>query len=884
MTEQVADPSSELSTKAPAWSVPAGPVVAAVAGLAAAWIAAGSVGLVGHGLRHALVLAAMLTAVVAAWPRRRPWQAGAIAVLTFVLAVALNASVHGAANVLAVAVLLAGLAGGRQNAGRRTLLLAAQAVTLFGIYRILLLAVPMVWTVVEAVAGGMGRLAGEMAGRPLVVGPSFAGTDVLVLMAAVWGLWLVGLPRPRFGRGVALGVAILAAHVLYLIVMAYGADLLAAIPADPAHEEALTTHAATSTDLWSFWLAVASLLPWNLPALGVLLQVPLLCAMLRWWPPASPAPAAGPRAALFLLGVAAAVGLPVATGLYPTAADLTGKRFVAYEEGFLNWNRPQHGDYGRLSIGMYGMFSDLLGSFGATFERSEDLSADDLKGTDALLLIFPNEPWKDGQLDRIWQYVEEGGTLIVLGEHTSIEDDGKARFNEVLEPTAMRVRFDSAQWAVGGWLDGYEAFAHPTTAMTDVGRNNFGVVIGASVEARRPARPLILGRWGWSDPGDRGSGRAMMGNDRYDAGEPLGDVCLVAEQRVGKGKVIAFGDTSSFSNGIANGDYRFLSALLAYAADPASEPAWWRLALGVLATALAAVALLRSPAPFRVGAMAALAAVAVSASATVTDYAQVTLPDGRLAEYNNVAYVDASHLEAFSSEGLRPEGTMGLELTLMRNGFLALSMDTFRPEALKRAGVFVSIAPTRPFSPSERQAVREFVAGGGVFICTVGYDARAAAQPLLAEFGMRVGDPSGPDVEPRPLGHFKSPYVQVAGERYHVRFNAGWAVADDDRGLVPPPIGQAGPAQVIAYGHDNVPVILGRRYGKGWAVLIGDTCFAMNRNLERVDGQPIEGKRENADFWRWFLAYVTERDPWLPGSQKADEAKDAKDAAGGETP
>ena len=48
---------------------------------------------------------------------------------------------------------------------------------------------------------------------------------------------------------------------------------------------------------------------------------------------------------------------------YPAAR---GKKIVLFEKGFLNWLRPQHGDYGRLSIGMYGMVPDYLRSLGAT--------------------------------------------------------------------------------------------------------------------------------------------------------------------------------------------------------------------------------------------------------------------------------------------------------------------------------------------------------------------------------------------------------------------------------------------------------------------------------------------------------------------------------------
>ncbi|HUU89765.1 MAG TPA: DUF4350 domain-containing protein, partial [Phycisphaerae bacterium] len=814
-------------------------------------------------------------------PWRRTWPATAGFLLAALVAVLLNASSVPAVGVLAVAVLLAGLAAGRAEADRRPVLLAAQAVAVFGVYRIVMMSVPAAWALADAAGGGLGRVAGAIVGRPLSVGASFAGLDFLVLMAVLFGLWLAASPRPRLARGIVAAVGILTVHLVYLLVIACTAELIAAIPVD---EVAGAARSIFDRKPWSFWAAVGSLLPWHLPALAGLVHAAVAGAMLRWSPPA-PAENGGAlrslpaRPVFLILGAVAVAGLAAATALYPASADLTGKKIVAYEKGFLNWLRPRHGDYGRLSIGMYGMLPDLLESFGATFARSADLSDEDLKDADALVLIFPNEPWEEGQLDRIWQFVRDGGSLLVLGEHTHVEEDGNARFNDALAPTAMRVEFDSAQWAVGGWLDCYETLAHPITAGPGNGRNRFGIVIGASVRARRPARPLILGRWGWSDHGDRGSDRAMMGNDRYDPGERLGDVCLAAEQALGKGKVIVFGDTSSLTNGIAIGDYKFLSALLAYLADPSSAPSWWRSVLAMLAGTLAIVALVLAAEPRRVGIVAAAGAVALLVCAAVTYRANVTLPDGRLKEPNNLAYIDASHLEAYSQEALRDDGTMGLELTLMRNGFLTLSLAEFDAEALKRAGLLVSIAPSRPFSAGERQAVRDFVAGGGVFLCTAGYDASEAVAPLLAEFGFRIGHPNDPDLEPPPLGHFKSPYVTVDGRMHHVRFHAAWPVAEDPSGLIQPPDSQAGEIQVYAYGREDMPVILGRRYGNGRVIVVGDTGFAMNKNLEHVDGSPFEGIRENADFWRWFLPQVTGRPRWTPPGPEEVAPKGGPSAA-----
>jgi hypothetical protein len=878
MTRTKSEPQRPEPPLADASVLSAGAVVAGVGGLAAAWVAAGSVGLLATPLRHALVWVLFLAAVAACWP----WNHGRsrwVMAVSVAAAVVLLAFPLPAVNVLAVAVLLAGLSLGRSGADGRTMLVTAQAVAAFGLYRMAVTGVSVLWLAADALGGGLGAVAGRMAGQPLSVGASFGGVDFLVLMAAMGGLWVAMTPGPRWRRGIAVAVGVSAGHLAYLLVLAHASQISAAVhgwAASGVNTEPLPPGAPTP---WSFWAGVETLLPWNLPALAGLAQLAVACAMLRWSPPpAAQEEGARNRRLGFALAASACVAaivLPLATVLYGPPEGLKGKKIVVNEKGFLNWLRPRHGEYGRLSVGMYGMLPEFVESLGATLVKTPDYSAKDLDGAAALILLYPNQAWEEGQLDRIHEFVRKGGSLLVMGEHTNREEDGGSRFNEVLAPTTMRVQFDCAQWAVGGWLNCYEPLAHPITAGNRDERNDFGIVIGASLEARWPARPLILGRWGWSDWGDEGSSRAMMGNDRYDAGERLGDVCLAAEQRLGQGKVIAFGDTSSLTNGINISSHVFTSALLGYLTEPRSARPLWRDVLGLLAAVLAAALVWLRASPWRTAVAAAAAGVALLLCADATHRANLAVPDGGVRQPNDLAYIDTAHLGAFSQEALRDDGLMGLEYTLMRSGFLTLSLSEFCAEALDRAALLVTVAPARPYSADERQAVRDFVARGGVFVCTVGYDGSAAAAPLLRDFGLRVGVPGRPDAAPEPLGHFKSPYVNIKGRMHYVRFHAAWPVADDV--AVPGPASGLVPAQAMAYGAGDVPVILMRPWGKGKVVLVGDTGFAWNVNLEHVDGSPFEGLRENADFWRWFLGYVADREPWTPpGPEAAPAAAPAK--------
>ena len=864
------------------------PVTAATAALAGAWIAAGSVGLLAHPLRHALVVLALGVMVTSAWPaERREWGRIFILLAAAAVAVGMTASPLPVVNILAIALILAAGAAVAEGPAGRLLVTVAAAVTVFAVYRFAVTAIPPVWSAADALGGAAGRLAGGAAGRPLGVGATFGGVDLLVLMAAAYAGWLGVVPRPRWAHALGGALAIAAAYLAYLVALAWWPALESAIPVPPA-----PAAEAGPGPAWSWSAAVRSLLPWNLPALGAALELLVAAAMFRLAvrrsaagdaPVARPVPG-GAGAALVLAAAVLAAAVPVAAMTGWGRCDLAGKKIVVYEKGFLNWLKPVHGDYGRLAIGMYGMFPAYLESLGAGCVVSPELSEEDLRGADAVVLLYPNEPWDPWQLDRIWNFVSCGGGLLVMGEHTVREADGGSRFNDVLAPTAMRVRFDSAMFAVGGWLNSYEALAHPVTAGIADDRNTFGVVIGASVDAPWPARPILVGRWGWADPGDPAAGESMMGNHRYDGGERLGDLVLAAEQPLGAGKVIVFGDTSSLTNGITIGAHRFTSRLLAYVASRAADPAPpWRSAAALgLAVALVLVLGWRPQAERVAAAAAAMVLAAVLCAAAGSRAAEV-LPDGRASDPrqprpNNLAYIDTTHFEASSEESWRPDGAMGLAMTLMRDGYLVLNLPEFTSERLERAGLLACVAPSRGFSMAERRAVRTFVEGGGIFILTVGYDDARPSRALLKDLGFRIGgEPAGredPPREPEPMGHFKSPYIAAGDGMPHVRFHAAWPVACDDP-----------EARIIARGPDDLPVIVVRRIGRGKVVVVGDTGFAMNKNLERENGDPFEGMRENADFWRWFLPVLRDQPPWIPpkpGDEAGRPAAPAGRAAGGE--
>jgi hypothetical protein len=348
---------------------------------------------------------------------------------------------------------------------------------------------------------------------------------------------------------------------------------------------------------------------------------------------------------------------------------------------------------------------------------------------------------------------------------------------------------------------------------------------------------------------------------RLEAGERLGDLVLAAEQPVGSGTVVVMGDSFSLTNEGGVWGYAWTGRLISYLANrPVTPQAGWRqLLTAAMCLGLLALLAWRFD-PQRLVWTPLLFALSLAACTAASRHVTRVVPDGRSA--NNLAYIDASHLEAYSETDWSFDSLNGLALTLMRHGYLTATLPEITRERLERAAVVVSIAPTRPFSPSERYLLYQYVSKGGIWICTVGAEQAAASHLLLEDFGIRVPQSPTPTTgrwrEPEPMGRIRSVYLTPTddnGQEYEVavNFHAGWPVEwTGDEG------------NVVVYGRNEAPIIVCRSVGRGQVVVVGDTGFAMNKNLEYVGGQPFDGRYENAEFWRWLITHLTAQPAWIP--------------------
>ncbi len=851
-------------------------VTAAAAVLLAAWCTAGSLGLLAHPLRLALtyVLLAVAAAILRPWdgPRSRRWWLLGVLGLVVVRGTTVVSSPYELLVALGGAAWLTVISSGRRQVILQTCTLAVLTLALF---RLACSSVSSIWLLGDFVGQALGNGVGWLLGVPLNIGATFAGLDFLVLMAALYAGWLWATDGPRRGRAVAAALAILAAHLLYLVVVAYASDLAALLPAvaEPTFDHPYTPPP------WSWPDAVRQLLPWNLPAVAAVLHLAVACILFRWsrWPEGANAPAGSPtrplarsrtwQQRLIAMGpywVAAA--LPISATLSLARTDLSNRRFVANQVGNLNWDRPEYDRYGQAAAGWFGMLPHLVESLGGEFRISPDLSSADLSKADVALLLHPTGPVPEPLKQRLKDFVHNGGSLLVVAEPYQQQGDVRSGFEDVLAETKIQVRRDVAVSEAGGWQHGCQWLSHPVSVAIGPRNATLFTDTGASLQVRWPARPLVLGRWGWSDPG---TDAVLTGVSRLEAGERLGDLVLAAEQRLGAGRVLVLGDAHPLTNEGGVRGCGYTGRLLSYLAHgPTGPQSPWRQASTILLGLVLFVAVVRRPDPARLLALVLLWAASLASCEAANRQATRVVPDGRLVKTegptspSRLAYIDASHVSPYSDANWAFDGINGLALTLMRSGYLTLTLPELSRERLERAAVFVTIAPARQFTAAERRELQTFVEGGGTFLCLVGAEEAAASESLLADFGLRVSPSPVPTTgrwhEPEPLGHVRADYgaadpSQAQAALPSVQFYAAWPVS-----------AVAGDAQVLVRAPNGQPVVVCRRVGRGRVVVIGDTGFALNKNLEYVGGEPFDGRYDNANFWRWLICRVTDRPEWSP--------------------
>jgi hypothetical protein len=640
----------------------------------------------------------------------------------------------------------------------------------------------------EALAGAASGLLGTLTGRPLNWGPGAAGLQLLVFFL----LEGASAARPR-----AAGRAARWRQRLLRLALPATTWLL--------HQ-------------W-LWLLLHPEPPARLP-LAALLSLALVLALAGRLLPAGgdgPPAAQNPRlartaafvAALALLGFvwsATAVG----------ETRVAGQRIAFREAGDWSWEVGRHGERAGPRLG--GLL-EVLRTWGAEVEVVSDsaLLADSGRW-DIVFAVHPRGPADPALRDELFRFVDRGGSLVVVGEHTDVGGILEG-VNTLIEPSAIRLRDDSAIPALRGWNWAWNqrALLSPLTLGLE-GSEDLGISIGASLEAGWPAMPLVVGTLAFSDTGNPANPRGKMGDNRYNWEERFGELPLVAVQAIGRGRLLVIGDTSGL---MSLSSFRVWPHYLQLATGLAAPSRWESrpVLAGLLALLLAASAVaLRGGAPgARWLGLALLAAAAAGSLRLDPRIPEPTRPE-------RIGWLDHAHLPNWMYDSNLDWSVVSLAESVLNAGLLPLlRTETGRP-ALEGAPFVLLSGPARPPCAAEIARLEAYVQGGGHLV--VAADARRGKplRRLLERFGLGLLDtplgtaPEAVDGQGRPLGF----------ELYEA-----W------------PLRCEAPAETLASCWGQ-PLIVQRQLGEGRVSLVGDERFFSRYFIEGGDargGKPLNTAR-----------------------------------------
>jgi hypothetical protein len=666
--------------------------------------------------------------------------------------------------------------------------------------------VPFLWHLREGVAAVLSGIAEALARENRNLGPT---AMALPLLAALMILWLVrqGLAEERHRGRWLFGLVLLSfTHLAYLVLLKYYARWLGT--RSGADWFILNSQHA--------FLVLGSAV-FTLADRGAAVRA----VRLAW-----------PAGRLRRVGVAAAAVLAagIVAGVYLGWAPAPARRpatVMIYDAGYVNWEVPVHGKYGEKSAGMFGMLPAALKAAGFEVVVSDDLSRLDGPGApDCFVMINIQKFLDDEDKARVWDFVSRGGGLLCLGDHTGVAGI-RGPFNDLLEPLGIRFKFDSSTFFGKGWVDALEYRVHPVNrgVRSD---EDYQIWVGASLDLDAKARPVVVGRYGYSDVGDPANlARAYLGDRRYNPDELLGDIVLVADARYGRGKVMVFGDTSGYQNLSFSRSLDTVAGSLYYLAG---EGGWGRgtatLVAGLLWVVLAGVAgvgVAGSAVPVvalavGLGIGSAVADMATPPPPSITpvfvDVRPGVVQPKELGKAWELAVLDVSHGGHHTLRAWRDHSVGGLQLNLARDGYFLVTRDRFPFQDLEGgAKLLLVLAPTRAYTSGEIAAVEDFVTNGGTVIVSVGFEELQGSRALLGRFGLDIADV--------PLGNVP---IRVEGDTLDVDVREGWPVRYDE----------SAPTEVLLSVWDY-PVAVRRAVGRGEIVVIGDTYFFHDRNLETRD-------------------------------------------------
>jgi len=376
-----------------------------------------------------------------------------------------------------------------------------------------------------------------------------------------------------------------------------------------------------------------------------------------------------------------------------------------------------------------------------------------LLGCAVLIIKVPTRPFSQEEIDSIVAFVERGGGLLLVGEHTDVYGTS-TYLNPIAERFGFRFRYDCA-FGIDSFFDQlYRRTLLPHLAVLHVDQLDFAT--SATIEPFGAGRAAILGTGLKNRMADYHVRNFYP--QAIDSPEMrYGAFVQLWAARYGKGRVLAFSDSTIFSNfctfepGKAELWINMIEWL--HRRNDWVVPRWAWFALGLLALTAAIVLAARWADSWFTLLGAALCGFGLSGPAILWWYHRAMPPPQPHSPLVRVVMDRTVSSAILPKNGFiagQEQGFGIFERWILRLGYFTarrkgLAVFGDPRQASSRPDVVVIIYPSQQPSPQYLEGLRQYVnEGGKVLVIDSADNANSTANALLEPFGIQLHEMAQP--------------------------------------------------------------------------------------------------------------------------------------------
>jgi len=193
----------------------------------------------------------------------------------------------------------------------------------------------------------------------------------------------------------------------------------------------------------------------------------------------------------------------------------------------------------------YYCLGDYLGYFYQVDKNFKAITSDVLKNCDVLIIKIPTSAFSENEIITIREFVKNGGGVFLIGDHTNVFGSS-TYINPIAQQFGLKFKYDSTHDLKTGDLSVYRP---PTLLPHPVVQNLSALLFGTSctIETSMSAEQVILG-YGLKSLKLDYSQKNFFNKKKESTSMDFGQFLQSAGIKYGKGRVLAFTDSTVFSN------------------------------------------------------------------------------------------------------------------------------------------------------------------------------------------------------------------------------------------------------------------------------------------------------------------------------------------------